>query len=221
MVGSGLLKEPMRIADIICEMVAAVKIPVTLKIRAGWDEGWINAGEITKLAEAAGAQVISVHGRTRAQAYRGPANWDYIRQCKEVAQTIKVIGNGDVFDADSAERMFRETGCDGVLLSRGTMGNPYLIEDIYRHFEGLEAVERTDLDRCKSLLEHFHYCLEYQSEYKAIVAMRRLGIWYFKHLTHMKDFRRSVAKVASYEDIQKVFKDFFDFDMAAYRKLGA
>ncbi|SCA63051.1 Probable tRNA-dihydrouridine synthase [Chlamydiales bacterium SCGC AG-110-M15] len=211
--GSGLLKQPELIAEILCEMVAAVNIPVTVKIRAGWDEGLINSVLITELAEKAGAKAISVHGRTRKQAYKGPANWDYIRACVEAANDIKVIGNGDVFDGPAAERMFIETGCDGVLVSRGTIGNPFLPEDIYRHLNGLEPLERSFQDRCDVLLEHFHHCLEYQSEYKAVLAMRRLGIWYFKTAGVMKDFRRSISKVNTREEAYQILKDHFDVEI--------
>ena len=135
--GSGMLKNPELIGEMIASMVAAVKIPVTVKIRTGWDERHINAPEITAIAEKAGAKAICIHGRTREQGYSGHANWDHIRACKEVAKNIHVIGNGDVFDAPSALRMFQTTGCDAILLSRGTMGQPWIIEDIYRALEGL------------------------------------------------------------------------------------
>lgn len=210
--GSGLLKQPKLIAEILSEMVAAVDIPVTVKIRAGWDEGEINAPLITKLAEEAGAKVISIHGRTRQQAYRGPANWDYITECVNVAKEIKVIGNGDVFDGPSAEKMFRQTGCDGVLVSRGTMGNPFLPDDIYRHLNDLGPIERTLQERCEALLEHFEYCLQYQNEYKAALSMRRLGIWYFKTAGSlaMKDFRRAISKVSSKEEAYSILEEHFD-----------
>ena len=139
--GSGMLKNPERIGDMIAEMVAAVRIPVTLKVRAGWDEASINAAQITQIAEKAGAKAIFVHGRTRQQAYKGPANWDHIKACKEVATTIQVIGNGDVFTAEAALKMFAETGCDGVLVSRGTMGQPWIVDDIRRALQG-EGSER-------------------------------------------------------------------------------
>lgn len=126
--GSGMLKTPQLIGEMLANMVAAVKIPVTVKIRAGWDEEHITAPEITKIAEEAGAQAIAIHARTRKQAYKGDANWDYIKACKQVAKKIMVIGNGDVFDADAAKRMFEYTGCDVVLVSRGTMGAPWIVE---------------------------------------------------------------------------------------------
>lgn len=135
--GSAMLKTPHLIGEVIANMVAAVNIPVTVKIRAGWDESSVNAPLITRIAEEAGAQAICIHGRTRAQAYKGPANWDFIKAAKDAARTIKVIGNGDVLDGPSAQKMFEWTGCDAVLVARGTMGAPWVVEDILRHLEGL------------------------------------------------------------------------------------
>ena len=131
--GSGMLKNPQLIGEVLSNVVAAVKIPVTVKIRAGWDEQSINAAEITKIAESAGAKAITVHGRTRAQGYRGPANWDYIKEAKEAANQILVIGNGDVFDAKSGADLFNHTDCDGILVARGTMGQPWIAENIRRY----------------------------------------------------------------------------------------
>ena len=140
--GSGMLRTPDLIGEMIAEMVAAVKIPVTVKIRAGWDDEHINAAQITQIAERAGAKAITIHGRTRAQAYKGPANWDHIRDCKRAAKDILVIGNGDVFDAESAANMFSYTGCDGVLVARGTMGRPWIVDDILRLLDAQAVIER-------------------------------------------------------------------------------
>ena len=128
--GSGLLKEPARIGEILQEMVAAVQIPVTLKIRAGWDESQICVEEVVQIAEQAGASAITVHGRTREQGYSGPANRDYIRRAKQAARSMIVLGNGDILDPISAVAMWEETGCDGILVARGTLGAPWIAEDI-------------------------------------------------------------------------------------------
>lgn len=206
--GSGLLRNPERIGEILANMVAAVKIPVTLKVRAGWDEESINAHEITKIAEQAGAKAIFVHGRTRKQAYRGPANWDHIKACVEAATSIKVIGNGDVFDPDAAERMFNETGCDGVLVSRGTMGQPWIVEDILRHFRGQNPLKRTVAMRRLALLEHFKLTYEYSSERRALVDMRRVGCWYFKKSPKTKEFRGKISKAATLQEIEQLITEF-------------
>lgn len=198
--GSGMLKTPELIGEMIAEMVAAVKIPVTVKIRAGWDEEHINAAEITRIAERAGAKAITIHGRTRAQGYKGPANWDYIRACVDAARDILVIGNGDVFDAESAERMLDTTGCDAVLAARGAMGQPWIVEDILRHLEGLEPKVRTVLDLRDALLTHFGYIIQYQPERQALLDMRRVGCWYLKKLDGVKALRIQINRSTSLKE---------------------
>lgn len=206
--GSGLLKEPKRIAEILSEMVAAVSIPVTVKIRAGWDEESIIAEEITRLAEEAGAVAIAIHGRTRKQAYRGDANWDYIKACKEAAKKIKVIGNGDVFDAEAAERMFRQTGCDAVLVSRGTMGRPWIAEDIRRHLSGLQPIERTLEDDRRALLEHYRFASRYHSDRRTVLEMRKVGCWYLKKSPGTRDFRGMISKAKNLEEVRELIESY-------------
>lgn len=208
--GSGMLKTPNLIGDVIANMVAAVKIPVTVKIRAGWDEDSIIAEEITKIAEKAGAKAICIHGRTRKQAYRGPANWDYIKACKAVAKEIKVIGNGDVFNAEAAQKMFEYTGCDAILVSRGTMGQPWIADDIMRHLSGLPPLQRTLEDYRAALIEHFAYALEYHGNEtrRAVLNMRRVGCWYFKKSSRTKAFRELISKAGSVEEVQKLITEF-------------
>lgn len=195
--GSGLLKSPQLIGDLISNMVAAVNIPVTVKIRAGWDDSTINAAEITEIAEKAGAKAICIHGRTRQQAYRGPANWDYIKACKEKAKSIKIIGNGDLFDAQSIPRMFEHTGCDAVLISRGTMGQPWIVEDVIRLLSGLPMIERTFEDLRQGLFEHFLCTEAYHSPRRVSIDMRRVGCWYFKKSSGTKSFREQISKASS------------------------
>lgn len=193
--GSGMLKTPNLIGDVITNMVAAVKIPVTVKIRAGWDEDTIVAHEITRIAEKAGAKAICIHGRTRKQAYKGPANWDYIKACKEVAKEIKVIANGDVMDGPSAEKMFAHTGCDAVLVGRGTMGQPWIVEDIIKHLEGSPAVIRTIEDCRKALYEHFLHTQDYHHPRRVCIDMRRVGCWYLKKAEGTRGFREQISRV--------------------------
>ena len=199
--GSGLLKRPELIGEILSEMVAAVKIPVTVKVRAGWDENSINAEEITEIAEKAGAKAICVHGRTREQSYRGPANWDWIRACKQKAKEILVIGNGDVFSPEAAEGLLGHAGCDAILVSRGTMGQPWIVEDIIRHLEGLEPIKRSPADRCRALKEHFRCILDTYPERKALLDMRRVGCWYVKSVNGARGFREFINKAQSIEEV--------------------
>ncbi|MCH9611021.1 MAG: putative tRNA-dihydrouridine synthase [Chlamydiales bacterium] len=208
--GSGMLKDLDRIGDVLSNMVAAVKIPVTVKIRAGWDEENIVASEVTRIAEEAGAAVICVHGRTRKQAYRGPANWDHIKAAKQAANKIKVVGNGDVFDADSASRMLQETGCDAVLVARGTMGQPWIVEDIMRALEGKEPIERSSALRKRTLLDHFHLSANYKNERGALIDMRRVCSWYLKSAPGVREIRSKAAKGANLEEIRTIIES-FDF----------
>ena len=206
--GSGMLKTPNLIGDIIANMVAAVDVPVTVKIRAGWDEDSINAPEITKIAEQAGAKAICIHGRTRQQAYKGPANWAYIKACKDVATKIQVIGNGDVLDGPSAQKMFEETGCDAVLVSRGTLGQPWIAEDIRHHLEGFEVKQRTIEDYRKALYDHFLATKEYSPPGRVAVDMRRVGCWYLKKSSGTRQFRELISKAENVDYIEDLILNF-------------
>ncbi len=199
--GSGMLKTPDLIGEVISNIVAAVKVPVTVKIRAGWDDKSINAVEITRIAERAGAKAITIHGRTREQGYKGKANWDYIKECKEAARDILVIGNGDVFDAESALRMFAHTKCDAVLVSRGTMGQPWIAQDILRALDGLDPLPRSIDDLRNSLLEHFDCIVRYQPEKQSLLDMRRVGCWYLKRLVGVKELRVLLNRSASTSEV--------------------
>ncbi len=207
--GSGLLKDPDRIGEILSNMIAAVKIPVTVKIRAGWDEESINGPLITQIAEKAGAKIIFVHGRTRKQAYRGPANWDYVKECKDVAKDILVFGNGDIVDPESAEQIFQQTGCDGILLSRGTFGRPWVFEDIMRHFTGQEPLNRTGKEVRDALLTHLDYILRSQQKRKALLDLRRIGSWYLKKGQGVKKIKEIVVRA---KDLEEVVAEIQSFD---------
>ena len=201
--GSGLLKNPEIIGDILSEMIAAVSIPVTVKIRTGWDENSIVAPQITRIAEEAGAAAITIHGRTREQSYRGNANWARIAECKKIAKNIKVIGNGDVFSPEKAAAMFAETGVDGILVSRGTLGQPYIAENIRRYLKGEPLIALRGTVYRDLLLEHLFYIVSYQDERRALLDIRRVGCWYLKNGVGVKQLRqqinqaKSVAGVAS------------------------
>ena len=192
--GSGMLKHPELIGEVIANMVAAVKIPITVKIRAGWDSSSIVSPLVTQIAEAAGAKAICIHGRTRAQAYRGPANWDYIKIAKQAAKTIKVIGNGDIINVEMAEKIFTETGCDAILLARGTMGQPWLIEDIYDYFSGIAPKLRTPIESRDVFLEHLEHIVAYKPPEKAHFDLRRVGCWFLRNIRGAKHLRESINR---------------------------
>ena len=208
--GSGMLKHPEIIGESLAEMISAVKIPVTIKIRVGIDESCINATQITKIAEKAGAKAIFVHGRTRKQGYKGPSNWNHIKECVEVAGAIKVIGNGDIFKAMDAIDMIRQTSCDGVLVSRGTMGQPWIAQEIYKAMAMKDLFEYTIEDQKQHLLEHFRYTLDYRNERRTLIDMRRVGCWYFKPGFKTREFRGQISRVQKLEDVENLIFSFTD-----------
>ncbi len=206
--GSGLLKRPERIGEIIANMVAAVKVPITIKVRAGWDSTSINCTEVAKIAKEAGAAAICIHGRTRSQGYKGPAVWDYIRDCKKEMGDFCVIGNGDIFDAKSAEKIFAHTGCDAIMLSRGTFGQPWLIEDIYRHFEESAPIAKNSLYHRDTLLRHLEIIASYQIERRALLDMRRVGCWYLKYGAGTRRLRELINAAKTLQEIRLLIESF-------------
>lgn len=206
--GSGMLKTLDLIGETLRAMVDAVKIPVTIKIRAGWDEKSIVGPEVVRIAEQAGAKAICVHGRTRQQGYKGPANWDYIRDCVAAARTIKVIGNGDINDPISAEKMFQYTGCDAILIARGTMGQPWIVEDVYRHLSGETPLVRTVLDSRDIFLEHLENIVLYRDPRKASLDLRRVGCWYLRNIKGARALRQAINKCQSAEEVRKMILDY-------------
>jgi len=199
--GSGMLRSLSLIEKVLTALVLSVSIPVTLKIRAGWDENSIVGPAITQMAEAIGAKLITVHGRTREQAYKGPANWDYIKQCKDEAKSILVLGNGDVFCPDSALAMFTKTGVDGVLVARGTLGAPWIAEDIERKLCGLPKLERTTFFFQTQLKKHIDSILSYQNPRRALTDIRRVSSWYLKSAKGTRALRDKINKSQTIHEI--------------------
>lgn len=210
--GSGMLKNPEKIGEIIHQMASAVKIPVTVKIRAGWDDSLINCVEVTKIAEQAGASAICIHGRTREQAYRGPANWDHIKACKAVAQSIKVIGNGDLFDAESVRRMLAYTGCDAALIARGTMGQPWIVEDVTRLLSNLPLEKRGPQESLCHFRKHYAFMKECLPERKVILDIRRVGPWYIKSIFGASEIRQRLNKCETLAQVEQII-DSLELDL--------
>ena len=206
--GSGLLKMPHRIGEIVSEMVSAVTIPVTVKIRAGWDDDSIIADEIVRIVESAGAKAITVHGRTREQGYEGRARREWIRNAKQAAVKIPVIGNGDIFTPYDAFDMLYETGCDGVLIARGTMGQPWIVDDIRSLSRGEDIREKSLEERRAHLLRHFEETLAFRSGRKALIDMRRIGCWYFNASCGVKAFREAISHAQSIDDIRELINSY-------------
>ena len=184
--GSALLKNPDKVYEIVEAVVKAVSVPVTVKIRSGWDEKHINAVEIAKKCEEAGASAITIHGRTRAQGYSGKADWNIIKQVKE-AVNIPVIGNGDVVSCYDAKRMLEETGVDAVMIGRGVLGNPWLIKECVEYLnDGKEPQEVSFIDKVQMMRKHYQLLTEDKPEKLALLEIRTHIIWYLKGMPESK-----------------------------------
>ncbi len=194
--GSALLKEPELISDIVEAVVKKAKKPVTVKMRIGWDSHSVNAVENARRMEAAGASAICVHGRTRVQMYSGTADRDVIRQVKE-AVNIPVIGNGDIFDVDSSEAMFKETGCDMVMIARGVLGNPWIFQSLN---EGRDYIPSSE-EKINIVKRHFGYLIEEKGEYAGVRIMRKHIGWYIKGMPKAASLRRRINEMEKAEQI--------------------
>ena len=207
--GSALMKNPSLVSQIVEAMAKKLKKPLTVKIRAGFDDSCRNAVEIAKRIEAAGAAAVAVHGRTREQYYSGKADWTIIRQVKD-AVSIPVIGNGDIFCAADALRMTEETGCDGVMVARGAKGNPWLFREIRALFSGETIPERPTYSEIREMiLRHARLQLRYKGEYTGMREMRKHLAWYTTGCPHASALRGRANAVETMEDLERLVEEFF------------
>lgn len=206
--GSALLKNPEKVYEIVKAVVETVSIPVTVKIRSGWDANSINAVEIAKIIEKAGASAITVHPRTRAQGYSGNADWNIIKQVKENV-SIPVIGNGDIKTCYDAKRMIDETHCDAVMIGRGVLGNPWLIKECIDYLEkGIEPSIITPEEKLDMIIHHLELLKSSKNEKVAILEMRSHAAWYLKGIKNTKELKEQIFKITSIDDFKNVIEEF-------------
>ena len=206
--GSALLKNPDKIKKIVSEVVKAVSVPVTVKIRLGWDESSINCVEVAKVIESAGASAITLHARTRAQGYSGKARWEYIKQVKENV-SVPVIGNGDVKTCFDAKRMILETGCDAVMIGRGVLGNPWLIRDCVEYLEsGSVPKPVSNQEKIEMMKRHFELLKQDKNEKVALLEIRSNILFYLKGMPGNKEMKTRICEAKSEEDIYSLLNQY-------------
>ena len=204
--GSALMKNPKLVEEIVSKTAKAIKKPVTVKIRKGFDDEHINAVEIARIAESAGAAAVAVHGRTREQYYSGKADWDIIRQVKEAVK-IPVIGNGDVTSPEAARQLVEMTGCDGIMIGRGAQGNPWIFRQILHWMETGEEEPKPDLEEVKAMiLRHARMLVEYKGAYTGIREMRKHVAWYTAGYPNSAKLRARVNEIESLEALEHLIQ---------------
>jgi len=208
--GSALMLNPDLACSIVEKVVQSVKIPVTVKIRKGWDENNVNAVDFAKRMETSGVSAIAIHGRTRSQLYSDQADWEIIRKVKE-AVNVPVLGNGDIFSPKDAQNMFEKTKCDAVMVGRGAMGNPWLIYRITSFInKGVKISEPSVMDRIKLAVKHVELAVRYKNEKIAIKEMRKHVAWYFKGLPHAARMRDIINEVTTLTELKELLYGYLD-----------
>lgn len=207
--GSALLKNPDKVYEIVKAVVEAVPVPVTVKIRSGWDDKNINAVEIAKICEKAGASAITIHGRTRSQGYSGSVNYDIIRDVKK-SVSIPVIGNGDVIDIESAKKMF-ETGVDAIMIGRGCLGNPWLIKELVTYFENGTILDKPSYnERIDMCFHHMEYLRKIKCEKVTVLEMRSHIAWYLKGLPGSVEVKNECFKETTLQGLCNILKNYLN-----------
>ncbi len=208
--GSGLLKNPKKIEQIVKEVVKNVDVPVTVKIRSGWDSDSINAVEVAKIIESAGASAITIHPRTRAQNYSGKADWNIIKQVKEVVN-IPVIGNGDIKTIYDAKKMLDETSCDAIMIGRALLGNPWLIKEVLEYLENGKVMKSPTIeDKINMAIKHFELLLKNNPEKKAVLEMRGNISYYLKGLPNSIEIKKEIYQIKTKNEFLKILKEYLN-----------
>lgn len=205
--GSALMKQPLLAGKIIEQTVRAIRKPVTVKIRKGFDDAHINASQIARIAQESGAAAVAVHGRTREQFYSGKADWDIIRQVKEAVH-IPVIGNGDLLSGEDVRDMYRQTGCDGFMIGRGAQGNPWIFRQILHFLETGEALPKPPVKEVvETMLRHARMLIAYKGEHTGIREMRKHAGWYVNGCRNAAKLRGKINEVESYAELLALFEE--------------
>ena len=205
--GSALMKNPRLAGEIIEKTARAIKKPLTVKIRKGFDDAHVNAVELAHIAQESGAAAVAVHGRTREQYYAGHADWDIIRQVKE-AVSIPVIGNGDIRTPEDVAAMAEQTGCDGYMIARGAEGNPWIFHQLLHYFETGEHLARPDFSEVtEMLLRHAKMQIDCKGDYTGIREIRKHAAWYTAGYRNSSKLRGRINEVENYEQLEALFRE--------------
>ncbi len=206
--GSALLKNPDKIGEIVRSVVNAVNVPVTVKIRSGWDQDHINAVEVAKICEQSGASAIAIHARTRSEGYSGQANWEIIKQVKE-SISIPVIGNGDIIDPISAKKMLDETGCDAVMIGRAALGNPWIFKRCLAYLETGEILpEPLPIEKLEMIKYHYNLLKEDKNSKIALLEIRTHALSYLKGMPESKIYKEKICQAKTEEEFLNILTEY-------------
>ncbi len=208
--GSALLKNPQKIYEIVSSVVKKTTTPITVKIRSGWDNEHINAIEVAKMCEKAGAKAICIHARTRSQGYTGKADWNIIKQVKENVN-IPVIGNGDIKTIYDAKRMLEETKCDAIMIGRATLGNPWIIKECVEYIEHNKIIEKpNNEEKLKMIIKHYNLLKQNTNEKQALLEIRSHALWYIKGMNKSKEIKQKIMETKNETEFITIIKEYME-----------
>lgn len=210
--GSYLLQDIVKVSEIVSNVVKAVKKPVTVKIRAGWDHNHINGPDIARACEKAGASAIAIHGRTKTDLYGGRVNLNYIKAVKDAVR-IPVIGNGDIKSVEDAQKMLDFTGVDAVMIGRASLGNPWLIEELSAYFNNTSYTSPTNEEKVETMVKHLNALIGLKGEKIAILEMRSLAAWYVKGFPFARDFKQKLVFINSFAEFIEIVNKYLKYSI--------